>query len=317
VFVISGPDAGHRAGVTAARFGYDIHVMVDLAEAVASALGVPADALAAQLTAGIDVARTRWPELPAPDASFVAYLVERARGQADPTAALPRLRVDDLLLAWWASHGTSEAIAAFEATFAADLDALLRRFRGLDADELRQQLRVKLFFGTPGAPARILVYSGFGFLQNWFRVVASRTFLDVARHDQRQRTDDLPDALLAQLVDLRGDPAAHAHKAEILAALKRAFGSALAELPRRDRTFLRHVVLDQLTTLQVAAMYGVHRVTVSRALSAAHTQIRQRARETVLAELAISEDQLASAIRVLDSQLELSLDRLFAELTGT
>jgi len=287
--------------------------MVDLAQAVASVLDVPADALTTQLTTGMATARERWPELPEPDPSFVTYLVERARQQADLASALPRLRVDDLLLAWWTSQGSSQAIAAFEATFAPDLDALLRRFRGLDADELRQQLRVKLFFGT--AP-RILVYSGFGFLQNWYRVVASRTFLDVARASQRQRTDDLPDAMLAQLVDLRADPAAHAHKAEVIAALKRALGSALAELPRRDRTFLRHVVLDQLTTLQIAAMYGVHRVTVSRALSAAHAQIRQTAREAVLAELAISEDQLASAIRVLDSQLELSFDRLFAELSG-
>ena len=291
--------------------------MVDLAQAVASALDVPADdALTTRLTAGVATARERWPDLPAPDASFVTYLVDRARQQADLASALPRLRVDDLLLAWWTSQGTSQAIAAFEATFAPDLEALLRRFRGLDAEELRQQLRVKLFFGGAGTAARILVYSGFGFLQNWYRVVASRTFLDIARGNQRQRTDDLPDAMLAQLVDLRADPAAHAHKAEVIAALKRAFGSALAELPRRDRTFLRHVVLDQLTTLQIAAMYGVHRVTVSRVLSAAHAQIRQTARDTVLAELAISEDQLASAIRVLDSQLELSLDRLFAELTG-
>ncbi|HEV7559676.1 MAG TPA: sigma-70 family RNA polymerase sigma factor [Kofleriaceae bacterium] len=291
--------------------------MVDLVPAVASALGVAVDdALATQLTMGVQAARERWPELPAPDDAFVAYLVDRARQQADLASALPRLRIDDLLLAWWASGGTSEAIAAFEATFASDLDALLRRFRSLDADELRQQLRVKLFIGSADTPPRIGVYTGFGFLQNWYRVVASRTFLDIARGNRRQRTDDLPDALLAQLADLRADPEAHAHQAEVLAALKRAFASALAELPRRDRTFLRHVVIDQLTTLQIAAMYGVHRVTVSRALSAAHAQIRQLARQTVLAELAISEQQLASAIRVLDSQLELSLGRLFAELTA-
>src|SRR5262249_54197797 len=142
-------------------------------------------------------------------------------------------------------------------------------------------------------------------------------FLDAARANERERTDDMPDELLAQLVDARADPHAKTQHAQVLGALKRALAGAIAGLAKRDRTFLRHVVIDQLTTIQIAAIYGVHRVTGARPPAAAHAHLRQHARAGAIAELGVSSGQLDSAIQVVDSQLELSLDRIFKELDRT
>lgn len=270
--------------------------------------------LAAEVTArtlaAVTSARTRWPELPEPDAAFVAHVVASARRQPDLAAALPRLRIEDLLLAWWASSGDARAIVAFEAQHATDLERLLRRFHRLDADELTQRLRVKLFANPQ---PKILEYSGFGFLENWYRVIAARTFLDAARSLARERTDELPDAALAELVVAGDDPGRAAEKAELLDAIKRALEAAIVDLAPRDRTFLRHQLVDELTIEQIAATYELHRVTVSRALTAARKQLQEATRARLVTMLGIDPARLASAIRIFDSQLDLSLKRVLRD----
>jgi RNA polymerase sigma-70 factor (ECF subfamily) len=255
----------------------------------------------------VDAARARWPEMPEPGAEFTAHLLGCARKQPDLVAALPRLRIDDLLLAWWASRGDAKGIAAFEEAHAGDLERLLRRFHRLDGDELSQRLRIKLF--TSEKP-KILEYSGFGFLENWYRVIAARTFLDVARSQTRERTDDLPDAALAELVAGGDDPGSAAEKAELLGAIKKALEAAIADLAPRDRTFLRHQLVDELSVEQIAVTYKLHRVTVSRSLSAARKQLQEATRARLVTMLGIDPARLASAIRILDSQLDLSLKRV-------
>ena len=275
----------------------------------------PADAgdLAARIARDLAAARARWPAAPAPDAAFRAYALERAARQPDLHAALPRFRAEDLVLAWWASSGDARAIGAFEDAHAGDRQRLLARFHRLDAAELAQLLRIKLFVGSETARPRVLDYGGFGFLQNWFKVIAARTFLDQARAHARERTDELDDDTLNALVDAAADPSDATQRAQLHAAVKGALAAAIADLPRRERTFLRHVMVDGLTLERIAATYEVHRVTVARALAAARKQLHEAMRAHVIATLGIAPDALDSAIRALDSQIDLSLARVFRE----
>ncbi len=272
--------------------------------------------LAGSLPTAIDTsvatARRRWPDLPADAPEFSDYLLERAREQIDLAAALPRLRVDDLLLAWWAGRNDSRAISAFEAAHADALDRLLRRFHRLDPDELRQALAIRLFVGTSTARPRILDYSGFGFLENWFKITAARTFLDTARALGRERTDELSDEALFELASPRDDPRDAAERVQVVAAVKRMLERAIATLPARERTFLRHVTVDGLRLEQIAATYQVHRVTVARVLASARKQLQDATRALVIGELGTG---LASMLQLLDSQIDLSLQRLFPEPT--
>ena len=264
--------------------------------------------LEARLAQELATARDRWPEA-RPDAELAAYALERARLQPDLAAALPRLRLDDLVLAWWCSRGDSRAISAFEVAHADPMRRLVQRFHRLDPDELRQLVRVKLFTGDR---PRIVEYSGFGRLENWFRVIAARTLLDAARSKGRERTDALPDEAMLELPAGGSDPREAAARAEVVAAIKRALDTAIQALPPRERTFLRHVVVDGLTLDEIAAMHELHRGTVARTLAAARAQLHEATRELVLAELGSS---VTSMLQLLDSQLDLSLHRLFPEPT--
>ncbi len=263
------------------------------------------------ISQGAARARERWPDAPhapADAAAFAAYV----RARAIEHASLARLHVDDLFLAWWTTSGDARAITAFETTYAGALRGLLERFHRLDADELHQLIRIKLF----GAPEpRIREYSGFGFLENWFKIVAARAFLDAARAQRRERNDVLVDDVLDEVAAAGDDPRDAAERAELVAVVKRALEAAIATLPGRERTFLRHITVDGLTVEQIATTYQLHRVTVSRALVAAREQLATAARALVASELGVVPARLASVLQTLDSQIDLSLQRLFPEPT--
>jgi RNA polymerase sigma-70 factor (ECF subfamily) len=283
----------------------------DVARALVALLGPLAAERESAIAAGLASAHERWPEA-RPDEAFVGHVADRARTQPDLATALPRLRIDDLVLAWWAGSGAYPAITAFEVAHESALDRLLRRFHRLDADEMRQVVRVKLFSGdTP----RIRDYSGFGFLENWFKIIAARTFIDLARAKERERIEDIDDAILRDVEALDTDPRDAVARAQLVAAVKAALEAAIAGLPPRDRTFLRHVMVDGLTLEQIATTYQVHRVTVARALGSARQRLHDATRALVLDKLGIAAGGLASMLQLIDSQIDLSLQRLFPEAT--
>ena len=294
------------------------HRAMTTAELLAQVLAaLPAEAhaeLSARVEAGIASIKARWPDAPEPAAGFAAHLTDRVAKQADPIAAAPRLRVDDLFLAWWAGSGDARGVAAFEAAFDDDLRRLVQRFHRLPADELRQRLRIKLFVPQEGNPPHIYSYSGFGFLQNWLRVTAARAFVDVARGEAgRELEDELDERELFAAPAASGDPRAMKQRDELTAAIKRAFAGAVAALAPRERTFLRHAMVDHLTLDQIAATYQVHRATVARTLASARERLLSGTRAGVISLLGIAPDELASAIGALDSKLELSLSRVLKD----
>jgi RNA polymerase sigma-70 factor (ECF subfamily) len=256
--------------------------------------------LPAECASQLATARERWPGAPEPDAAFAKYAA--ARWNATP-------RVEDLYLAWWCSSGDAAAIAAFESRYDGELRAVTSRFRELPADELRQQLRIKLFVGTPDVKPKIIEYTGKGALGAWLRVTAVRSFVDVARSTRRDRYAQELDE-----VELLGvaSPERGAISSELGAAVKQAFADAVARLSTRERVFLRHAYVDRHTLEQIASHYAVHRATVARTLASAREQLIANTRAAVAQRAGVSEDDLATLIRALDSRIELSLSRILA-----
>lgn len=255
----------------------------------------------AAVTTSNDVIRERWPTGPSPeDERFAAYVEMRRAKQPGK-----ELRVDDLYLAWWAAHDDT-GIRAFEMQFAPDIERLVARFHRLPAAELRQRLRVKLFV----EPAKIVEYSGVGFLQNWLRVTAARLFVDAARSDVALKYEDELDERELVGMAASNDPRLDHLRDQLGGAVKRAFAAAVTSLQPRERTFLRHAYVDRLTLDQIAATYGVHRATVARTLGSAREHLIERTRADVARQLGVDVDDLASAIGVLATNLELSLSRV-------
>jgi RNA polymerase sigma-70 factor (ECF subfamily) len=287
-------------------------VSIDLViQRIAGVIGRTAESVAERLAPGLAAISRRWPRAPGPSAEFADYAAAVLARQPDPAAAVDKLRIDELYLAWWAGQGDADGILAFEAEFADDVARLVARFHKLSADELRQRLRIKLFVGTDRAPARVRDYAGVGSLQGWLKVTAARTFVDIARADQQLRYEaELDELDLLGLPSPGGNPRDLQQRAHLGAAVKRAFAGAVAGLAPRERTFLRHASVDGLTLDQIAAMYPVHRATVARTLKAARERLMTETRAGVLADLGIGEDELGGALDALDSKLDLSLSRV-------
>lgn len=281
------------------------------------AYGGPVPGLAEALVAGFASARRRWPHcFDRHGEAFATYASEKLMARDDLGGALRLLRIDDLLLAWWAGSGDDRGIAAFEATYAELLANVVRRFHRLPPDELRQRLRIKLFVGDGAGQPGVRRYSGFGFLENWLRVTAVRVALDLAREHS-------PAGVVGDVADLDDDPAAFASASgdprlapfrdQLRGAAKRAFGAAVEGLTARERNFLRHVHVDHLTLEQIAALYQLHRATVARGLASARAKLVETTRAALARDLRVPADELASAIRLLDSGMDLSLSRVLAE----
>jgi RNA polymerase sigma-70 factor len=267
-----------------------------------------APALVAAMIADLEAARTRWPGLPLDDAMVAA--VARKLDAADLDRLMPKLRIADLALATWAGRGDPAGIAAFESTFAGLLSRIERRFHRMPADELRQQLRIKLFVD----PARIHSYSGFGFLENWLKVTAVRVHLDFARGDARQQiARDVDQDDLLDLPSPTADPADALLRSAIADAVKESFAAAVIALSPRERNFLRHAHVEGRTHEQIAKTYAVDRATVSRVLARARETLLVGMRGALIAN-GVAGDHLDSLVTHLDGQIDLSLSRVLRAL---
>jgi RNA polymerase sigma-70 factor (ECF subfamily) len=271
------------------------------------------DGLAERVTAELAAARVRWPEATMTDEAFAAVVAERVASERELASGLQRLRIEDLFLARWCATGDPRAIAAFERAHRSDVEAVLARFRrlALSPDELLQTLRIKLFVAAKGRAPRIADYSGFGFLQNWLRVTALRTLVDIARGERARRLEELlGDDDFVGMPALGTDVGAAYSQEEIGRAIKQAFARAVAGLAPRQRNFLRHAHVDSLTLDQIAALYSVHRATVARTLAQARAELVEATRRQLAEALGVTPDALDSVVRAADSRIDLSLSRV-------
>lgn len=168
---------------------------------------------------------------------------------------------DDLAFARACIHGEPEAQRRFIVRFGAAIDEALRRHRIAPCDraDLRQALLERVLLDAPDRPAKLRSYRGTAALGSWLRVCVLHEVLTLAR---RRR----PTFELAQQAELtvRETPELRVVASERRERFELAFGEALRGLEPRERNLLRHRVLHGLDQDRIAALYGVHRVTVAR-----------------------------------------------------
>ena len=288
---------------------YDVRVSDDASTAVIDRIAqhdpVLATALSPRLAEALPAIAARWPEAPRDLRGFADHLAAQLARRPNPELA--KLHVDDLFLAWWAGTGDAAGIAAFETEHGSELARIAARFPKLPADELRQQIRIKLFVG---APPKIHDYAGFGSLLAWLRVVTVRSFVDTARASRSQHIQEELDEGELLGLPLAGELRQSELGSQLLAAIKQAFANAVAGLAPRQRALLRHAYVDQLTLEQIAASYSIHRATVARILASAREQLIEQTRAQVQAAVGVAPSELASAIGTLGRRLDLSLSRV-------
>jgi RNA polymerase sigma-70 factor, ECF subfamily len=270
-------------------------------------------ALEAGLARALAVARAAWPTLRVDAAAWARHLGGHVPAGVRAVEWLAGTPVDDVYLAFACCCGDVAAIAALEARYFGEARVVLRPF-GLDADaveELLQRLRLHVVVGDGVAPPRLARYSGRGRLGGWLRAALLRLALDERRGDVARRlgTESMLEAVTADAAPADVQYLRLRHRAEFAEALEQ----ALASLAPRQRTLLRLRYVEGVQVQRIARIYAVDRATASRQLSDARERLLRATRQRLQARLRLSESELDSLVRVVQSDLHLSLARVLPD----
>lgn len=270
----------------------------DLEQRLSTAIGSARDA-----HAGIDV----------DDGAYLQHLA-RHLGACEPLDGFEHLHAADLFLALGCARGDRHALAAFEAQLGPDIDAALRRFRNAacSEDDMRQVLQEKLFVKKADREPKIADYAGQGFLQNWLRITALRTFTDMARQTGRNR--ETRDDELMRLADGE-DLELSFLKKHYRAEFKQAFEAAVESLESGERNLLRHSAVRGLSIDQIAALYHIHRATAARRVAKARDLLLTTTQRELMDRLSIGREELDSLMQLIRSRLDVSIHRVLGSVT--
>ncbi len=260
---------------------------------------------------GYHGARERWPDIRVAQTDYEEH-VSRHAGATDPA----NLHLTDLYLALGCLRGDANAVATFERDI---LRPAIGAVRSLDAapafvDEIGQRTRDRLLVSASGEP-RIALYAGRGPLRSWVSVTAVREGLTVLRAGAREskRGDDWAGALAAPAVP---DPELAYLKERYADSFTRAFEKACANLDSRNRVLLRMSFAEGLSIDQIGAAYGVHRATAARWLAKARDLLFEATRKALQDELDLSASEFESLVRLVRSQVDVSLSQLLSSDHG-
>jgi RNA polymerase sigma-70 factor (ECF subfamily) len=265
--------------------------------------------LAATLVQLRAAARAVYPDLTVDAATFAAELARRLGSDASPEQ-LARVRADHVHIAIACAAGDPLAIRRFEAEFLDEVDATARRLRARpdQTDEVRSQLRRILFVSEPGRPAALREFSGRGDLRSYLRVMATRELVRVINKGRREV--GVTDEAFLDMLSPGSDPELSYLRERYRADVDAAMRAALATLADQPRALLRYSLVDGWTVDRIGALYGIHRATAARRVAAAREELGAAIRVGLAARLAISVDEVDSIVRLVQSRIEISLERL-------
>lgn len=265
------------------------------------------DGLADLLAAHEADAIAAWPALPFRRDRYLAHLARRINERSSEPAerVIRTMPAADLYLAGACADGDEQAVA----TFQQDLVPHLRRALGklsipaATLDEAVQRVLIGLFVGDGGTP-QIAGYAGRGTLLSWFRTIGVRSARRMLgdKHGPGAGDDEL-----ATLPSAVRDPELELLRERYRDEVRRAFAAAFAELPPRERNVLRQYYIDGLTIDELAALYRVNRATTARWVAGARLAVVKATRAQLVEHTGVPASQVDSVIRLVRSQLELSV----------
>lgn len=260
-------------------------------------------------------ARLRYPAVTVSDADFARFVGERLRGGEATGASIALRATSDLYLACGCIAGSSAALSTLDSQVLASLPSAMGRLKLGSAaiEEAIQRARTKLLVGTDGV-GKLVDFSGTGDLRGWVKVIAIRDALRSARKVQREVS--LSDELEAALPSTELDPDLAYQRRLYGAEFKASFEAAVDELEPRERSLLRQSIVYHSTVDQVAVVYQVHRATAARWVAKAREHLGTKTRNHLRKRLSISEAQFDSIVRMIESQMDLSIERLLATADG-
>lgn len=281
-----------------------------------AAEATPAEPLEERLVTLWRAAQARWPDFGVGEEDFIRWLADRLPGEPPLMEGLGRVQAEDLLLACACARRCREALVAFDAEYMDEVERAVRKARELPvgASDVAQMLRERLFVAAEGRAPRITDYSGQGPLRLWLRVALLRMVQNLALRAPREAPVE-PEAL-ADVAVPGGDPELEHMRQLYRGEFREAFRAAFAALGAEDQLLLRHRFSGRATQEELAKAYGVHVNTVARWLTRAREALEQGVRESLKARLRIGDTQFMSILRLVRSQLDVTLGGTDASTDG-
>jgi len=282
------------------------HLVAPLAAAVAA---VPS--FAELLVDGLAAGRAAWPGVVVSDDRFAVQVAAAVR-TLDDVAALPQLRFSELYLVAACADRDPVAAHRLAAHHRSELDVILRRLRlsPSQIDDVLQGVWEILLVGPGDGRPRIGDYRGRGELRRWLRAAVLRAAYRVLERTGRAVAFD--DEELAAIPGSQEDLELEYLKRRYAAEFRAAFQAAVTRLSPRERALLRRHYLDGMTVDELGPLYGVHRATAARWIAEARTAALRATRRELHQRLQIGDREMASLFRLVESRLDLSLQRVLA-----
>jgi RNA polymerase sigma-70 factor, ECF subfamily len=269
-------------------------------------------ALQLQLAAGLAAAQTEWPGLAIAPARFSSELARRLAATATPEL-LGQLRYADVYLAIGCAAGDERAIKACEDAVLSQVNIAGKHVRAT-ADqiaEVRARVQRILFVDEPTRPAATSEFAGRGDIRGYVRVIATRELIRLVNRERREvHVDD--ETMFDALVPA-GDPALSMMRERYRGDVDQAMRTALASLDDRSRALLRYSLIDGWSIDRIGKLYGVHRATAARWIAETRELLGERIRETLAARLAMATADVDSIVRLVQSRVDMSLERLLED----
>lgn len=225
--------------------------------------------------------------------------------------ALEKLRWADLGVAFGAISGSSEAWRILDTQYFSESVRVLGRLQLTQSqlDDVCQHTRTRLFLPGPRGVAKLQQYMARGSLTAWLKMVVTRDAIDMLSKKEVELPafgDDFWDALPAS----QDDSEMALLRRQYGAQLKDTVESVVADMHEEHRCVLRYHLVEGLTIDDIAMILGVHRATVARRINKARDEMAKTTRERMREHLQVSASQFASVMRLIDTQIDLSLHRL-------
>lgn len=270
------------------------------------------DEVPALLAEHLRAARQTWPGITVAPARFAKELGRRIAAMGEKAVPLASIKAADIYVATASLDGDVGAIEAVRALLKKEVEIAGTRStpsRDQLADVIAALSRI-LFVGEPPRPAALHEYSGRGDLKSYFRVMAMREVARVVNLGRREvGFDDLE--VLERLVPA-SDPELSVLRQRYREEVDAAIRAALGTLDERGRALLRFAIVDGLSVGKVGELYNVHKATAARWIAAAREQLGDAIRAQLAGRLQVPEDEITSIIRLVQSRVDVSLDRVLA-----
>lgn len=254
--------------------------------------------------------REAWPVCAALAPALRPRIAARLDGEDRPE----QLDAAEVYLACACAAGDAAALAIFERSYLATLPAALSRLSlgKDDVAEVMQTLRIRLFVADDGEP-RVVRYAGAGQLGGLVRVAAIRIGLNLLRsRGKLQGGDDG----MENLPVAGDDPELAELKAQCRSSFKAAFEDASASLEPRERSLLHLALVKGLSVDKIGAIYGVHRATAARWVAQARGRLTRELKSLLGGRIGVPPAQVDDLLPLVESQIELSLERVLRSRTA-